>query len=57
MNEKKPTNPWTKSLLIWMAVLLGLVLFVQSIGGGRAATGEAVAYSDFVNQVYEGNVK
>ncbi len=57
MNEKKPTNPWTKSLLIWMAVLLGLVLFVQSIGGGRAATGEAVAYSDFVNQVDEGNVQ
>src|SRR6187399_994341 len=57
MNEKKPSNPWTKSLLIWMAVLLALVLFVQSIGGGRAATGQAVAYSDFVNQVEEGNVQ
>jgi cell division protease FtsH len=51
MNEKKPGNPWTKSLLIWMAVLLGLVIFVQSIGGSRATTGQAVAYSDFVNQV------
>jgi len=57
MDEKKPTNPWTKSLLIWMAVLLGLVLFVQSIGGDRATTGEAIAYSDFVNQVSEGNVQ
>jgi cell division protease FtsH len=57
MDEKKPTNPWAKSLLIWMAVLLGLVLFVQSIGGGRTATGEAIAYSDFVNQVDEGNVQ
>ena len=57
MNEKKPANPWTKSLLIWMAVLLGLVLFVQSIGGSRAATGEAIAYSDFVNRVDEGNVQ
>src|SRR5687768_4165702 len=57
MDEKKPTNPWTKSLFIWMAVLLGLVLFVQSIGGGRAATGEAVAYSEFVKQVDEGNVE
>ena len=56
-NEKKPTNPWTKSLFIWMAVLLGLVLFVQSIGGGRAATGEAMPYSEFVNQVAEGNVQ
>jgi cell division protease FtsH len=57
MDEKKPTNPWTKSLLIWVAVLLGLVLFVQSIGGGRATTGEAVAYSDFIKQVDEGNVE
>jgi cell division protease FtsH len=57
MDEKKPTNPWTKSLLIWVAVLLGLVLFVQSIGGGRTTTGEAVAYSDFVKQVDEGNVQ
>ena len=57
MNEKKPGNPWTKSLLIWMAVLLGLVIFVQSIGGSRATTGQAVAYSDFVNQVDEGNVQ
>ena len=44
-NEKKPTNPWTKSLFIWMAVLLGLVLFVQSIGGSRATTGQAMPYS------------
>jgi cell division protease FtsH len=57
MDEKKPTNPWTKSLLIWVAVLLGLVLFVQSIGGGRASTGEAVPYSDFIKQVDEGNVQ
>src|SRR5687768_3093104 len=57
MDEKKPTNPWTKSLFIWMAVLLGLVLFVQSIGGGRAATGEPMPYSEFVKQVDEGNVE
>jgi cell division protease FtsH len=57
MDEKKPTNPWTKSLFIWMAVLLGLVLFVQSIGGGRAATGEPMPYSEFIKQVDEGNVQ
>ena len=40
--DKKPANPWTKSLLIWIGVLLGLVLFVQMIGGGsKAAAGEA----------------
>ena len=58
MNEKKPGNPWTKSLLIWVAVLFGLVLFVQMIdGGSSAATGEAIPYSEFVRQVDEGNVQ
>jgi len=56
-NEKKPTNPWTKSLFIWMGVLLLLVLFVQSIGGGRASPGEAMPYSEFVKSVDEGNVQ
>ena len=56
--EKKPGNPWTKSLLIWAAVLFGLVLFAQMIdGGSKAATGEQIAYSDFVRQVDEGNVR
>src|SRR4051794_4555915 len=58
MNEKKPTNPWVKSLLIWVAILFGLVLFVQMIGGGsRASAGPAIAYSDFVRQVDQGNVR
>ena len=57
MNEKKPTNPWTKSLFIWIGILLVLVFFVQSIGGSREAPGTAMAYSDFVKQVDEGNVK
>ena len=58
MNEKKPTNPWAKSLLIWVGILFGLVVFVQMIGGGsKAATGEAIPYSEFVRQVDEGNVQ
>lgn len=58
MNEKKPTNPWAKSLLIWVGILFGLVVFVQMIGGGsKATTGEAIAYSEFVRQVDEGNVQ
>jgi cell division protease FtsH len=56
MNEKKPSNPWAKSLLIWVGVLFGLVLFVQMIDGPRATPGEAIPYSDFVRQVDEGNV-
>ena len=55
---KKPGNPWTKSLLIWVGVLFALVLFVQMIGGGsRATTGDAMTYSEFVRQVDSGNVK
>ena len=58
MNEKKPGNPWTKSLLIWVGVLFALVLFVQLIdGGSRNAVGKPVAYSDFIRQVDEGNVR
>jgi cell division protease FtsH len=58
MNEKKPSNPWAKSLLIWVGILFGLVLFVQMIGGGSsAAAGEPIPYSEFVRQVDEGNVQ
>ncbi len=58
MDEKKPTNPWAKSLLIWVGILFGLVLFVQMIGGGSSATaGEPIPYSEFVSQVEEGNVQ
>jgi cell division protease FtsH len=57
MNDKKP-NAWTKSLLIWVGVLFGLVLFVQMIDGGHgAAAGQPLAYSDFVKQVDEGSVR
>jgi cell division protease FtsH len=56
--DKKPGNPWTKSLLIWVGILFALVLFVQMIdGGSRSAASPAMAYSDFVRQVDEKNVK
>ena len=57
MNEKKPANPWTKSLLIWVGVLFGLVLFVQMIDGPSATASQAIPYSEFVRQVDEGNVR
>ena len=57
MNEKKPGNPWTRSLLIWVGILFGLVLFVQMIEGPRAAASQAIPYSEFVRQVDEGNVR
>ncbi|MEO7635708.1 MAG: ATP-dependent metallopeptidase FtsH/Yme1/Tma family protein, partial [Sphingomicrobium sp.] len=56
--DKKPGNPWTKSLLIWAGILFALVLFVQMMdGGARAPAGESIAYSEFVRQVDEGNVR
>jgi cell division protease FtsH len=56
--EKKPGNPWTKSLLIWGCVLFALVVFVQLIdGGSRTQSGQAIPYSEFVKQVDEGNVR
>ena len=56
--EKKPGNPWTKSLLIWVGILFALVLFVQMIGSGsRTAAGTQMTYSDFVKQVDAGNVR
>jgi cell division protease FtsH len=57
-HDKKPGNPWTRSLFIWIGILFALVLFVQMVGGGsRAAAGEAIPYSEFVKQVDEGNVR
>src|SRR3954453_9558725 len=56
--DKKPGNPWTKSLLIWGGVLFALVVFVQMIdGGSRTQAGQAIPYSEFVRQVDEGNVR
>ena len=56
--DKKPGNPWTKSLLIWVGVLLALVLFVQMIdGGSRTPAGNAVAYYEFISQAKEGNLR
>src|SRR5437588_12043785 len=56
--DKKPGNAWTKSLLIWVGVLFALVLFVQMIdGGSRTVAGEIIAYSEFVRQVDDSNVR
>ena len=56
--DKKPGNPWTKSLLIWVFILFALVLFVQMIDGGRSSTARnSMPYSEFVRQVTAGNVR
>ena len=63
-NDKQPDggnggNPWMKSLLIWVGVLLALAMFVTLFDGGRttAGGGNAIAYSAFLDKVDEGTVK
>jgi len=51
-------NPWMKSLLIWVGILLGLALFVTlAQGGSVAASGTEIPYSTFLNRVDAGEVK
>ena len=56
--DKDPgTNNWMKSLLIWAAIILALVLFVQMMGGSSTQARDSIPYSDFLNRVEEGSVK
>jgi cell division protease FtsH len=61
MNDKKDpnaSNPWMKSLLIWLGVVLALVLFVSMFDTKtRTATGEGIPYSEFLQRVDDGSVK
>ena len=50
------SSPWVKSLLIWVGILLGLVLFVQMVEGGRTPA-QGMTYSDLLRRVDEGSVK
>lgn len=51
-------NPWMKSLLIWVGILAALALFVTLFDNRNAAApGDAVAYSDFMAKVNNGEVK
>jgi len=56
--DKDPSgNTWMKSLLIWAAIILALVLFVQMMGGSSTAARDSIPYSEFLNQVEEGSVR
>ncbi|HEV2569304.1 ATP-dependent zinc metalloprotease FtsH [Sphingomonas sp.] len=61
MNDKKDPNapnPWMKSLLIWLGVVLALVLFVSMFDSKtRTVGGEGIPYSEFLQRVDEGQVK
>jgi cell division protease FtsH len=52
------SNPWMKSLLIWVGVLLALAVVVTMFDGrSTAAQGNTIAYSTFLDKVDEGTVK
>jgi cell division protease FtsH len=51
-------NPWMKSLLIWVGILLSLAIVVTMFDGRTStATGNSIAYSAFLDKVDEGTVK
>ena len=56
--EPKPSNPWMKSLAIWMGILLALVVFVSMFeSSSRTGAGDSIAYSEFLARVDEGTVR
>src|SRR3546814_98192 len=55
----KPTNPWLRSLALWIGILLAVVPFVSVFDSGSksAAQGSSLAYSEFLTKLDEGSVK
>ncbi len=49
-------NPWIKSLMIWGAVFMGLLLAVSVFGGASEPSGTRISYSQFREKVAEGSV-
>jgi cell division protease FtsH len=63
-NDKRPSpdngggNPWMKSLLIWVGILVALALFVMMLDTRDVATGNnTIAYSQFLDKVEARGVK
>src|SRR3546814_16222422 len=61
MNQQppnKPTNPWLRSLALWIGILLAVVLFVSVFDSSSksAAQGTSLAYSEFLHKLDEGTV-
>ncbi|MFC4846786.1 ATP-dependent zinc metalloprotease FtsH [Hephaestia sp. GCM10023244] len=51
-------NPWMKSLMIWVGILVGLALVVSLLDGRTAQpAGDTIAYSQFLDKVESGSVK
>jgi cell division protease FtsH len=58
MADKRPPNPWIKSLGLWVVILLVLAVVVTLVQGPSASTATGtLGYSDFLTKVDDGGVK
>nr|WP_295661239.1 ATP-dependent zinc metalloprotease FtsH [Polymorphobacter sp.] len=58
MAEKRPPNPWIKSLGLWVVILLVLAVVVTLVQGPSTATATGkLGYSDFLTKIDDGAVK
>ena len=56
-DDKGPQgNPWMKSLLIWASIILVMIMVGSMVGGGGAAAGTQLPYSEFKSRVAAGEV-
>ncbi|MEQ1687191.1 MAG: ATP-dependent zinc metalloprotease FtsH [Sphingopyxis sp.] len=57
-DDKEPQgNPWLKSLAIWAAIILTMLMVASMIGGGSAEAGKAIPYSQFRSSITDGEVR
>ncbi|MBA3879875.1 MAG: cell division protein FtsH [Sphingobium sp.] len=60
-NDKQPDNgnPWMKSIMVWLAILVAIALFVVLIGDGQQSAPQngSLPYSTFLQKVQEGSVR
>lgn len=57
-DEQEPKgNPLMKSMAIWGAVILGLMLIMSALGTGGTESSDSISYSAFKGEVEKGNVK
>ncbi|MBW0144297.1 ATP-dependent zinc metalloprotease FtsH [Sphingomicrobium clamense] len=57
-NPPPPRNNWSKSFVVWMAIIFGLVLFVQVLSPADPnADATKIGYSEFMEKVDAGEVK
>ena len=58
MADKRPPNPWIKSIGLWVVIVLVLAVVVTLIQGPSTTTAAgALGYSDFLAKIDEGSVK